>query len=104
MENIYGKINLFLENKRPRKLSTCICKQGSAYANLMHAYAGIDLCTQLRFQKPMKGKFFALKTKVWNESHIIWEPFQTPIFQLYRALHGIFRKHTENPKGKPKIH
>ena len=20
----------------------------------------------------MKGKFFALKTEVWNESHIIW--------------------------------
>ena len=27
-----------------------------------------------------------------------------PIFQLYKALRGIFQKHTENRKGKPKIH
>ena len=52
----------------------------------------------------MKDKFSALKIKVWNESHIIWEPFQTPIFQLYKALQDIFRKHRENLKGKPKIH
>ena len=26
----------------------------------MHAYTGKDLCTQLGFQKPMKGNFFAL--------------------------------------------
>jgi len=51
----------------------------------------------------MKSKFSTLKAEVWNESHIIWEPFQTPIFQLYKALHGIFQKHTKNSKGKPKI-
>ena len=106
MENInfYKQINLFLENKRLTKPSACVCKQGPAYTCLMHTYTSMDLRTQLGFQKIMKDKFFALKTEVWNESHIIWEPFQTLIFQLYRALHGIFRKHTENPKGKPKIH
>ena len=38
------------------------------------------------------------------KSYIVWEPFQTPIFQLYKALYGIFQKHTENPEGKSKIH
>ena len=33
-----------------------------------------------------------LETEVWNESLILWEPFQTPIFQPYNALHGIRRK------------
>ena len=70
----------------------------------MHTYTSMDLRTQLGFQKIMKGKFFALKTEVWNESHIIWEPFQTPIFQLYRALHGMFRKHTEILRESTKIH
>ena len=42
----------------------------------------------------MKDKFSALKTKIWNEFHIVYEPFQTPIFQLYKDLHGIFQKYT----------
>ena len=71
-------------------------RQGPVYTGLMHSYAGTDLHMQLGFQKPMKGKFSALKTEVWNESHIIWEPFQTPIFQLYKALHGIFQKHRKS--------
>ena len=70
----------------------------------MYAYAGTDLCMQLGFQKRLKGKFSPLKTEAWNESYIAWKPFQTPIFQLFKALHGIFQKHTENPKGKPKIY
>ena len=92
MENInfYEQINLFLENKRPRKPRP--------------AYVSMDLGTQLGFQKPMNGKFSALKIEVWNESHLIWEPFQTPIFQLYKTLYGIFQEHEENPKEKPKIH
>ena len=52
----------------------------------------------------MKDKFFYTKAEVWNEFHIVWEPFQTLIFQLYKALHGTFQKHTENLKGKHKIH
>ena len=51
----------------------------------------------------MKGRFSTLKTEVWNESHIAWEPFQTLNFQLYKSLHGIFQTHTENPTEKPKI-
>jgi len=95
MENInfYEQINLVLENKRPRKPPACECELMHVYAGLMHAYAGTNLCTQLGFQKPMKDKFSALKIEFWNESHIVWEPFQTPIFQLYKALHGIFQTH-----------
>ena len=45
-------------------------------------------------------------TEVWNESHIVWEPFQTPFFPLYKALHGTFSKYTEilQEKKKSKIH
>ena len=57
-----------------------------------------------RVLETMKNKFFYINLEVWNESHLIWEPFQTPIFQLYKALHGLFQKHTENLKGKLKIH
>jgi len=49
-----------LENKRPRKPSALVRRPKPAYAGLMHAYASTDLCTQLRFQKPTKGKFSAL--------------------------------------------
>ena len=45
-----------------------------------HAYTGTILCTQLGFQG--KGKFSAIMAKVWNESHIVWELFQTPFFPL----------------------
>ena len=48
----------------------------------MHVYAGTFLHTQLGFQKYKKCKFSALMDKVWNESHIVREPFQTPVFQL----------------------
>ena len=34
------------------------------YVSLMHAYASINLCMQLGFQKPMKDKFSVLKTEV----------------------------------------
>jgi len=30
----------------------------------------------------MKGKFSTIIAEIWNESYIIWEPFQTPFFQL----------------------
>ena len=42
--------------------------------------------------------------KVWNESHIVWEPLQILFFPLYKALHGTFSKHTEILQEKPKIH
>ena len=52
----------------------------------------------------MKGKFFALKTGVWNESHIIWQLFQAPFFQLYKALHSIFQKQIEILRENTNIH
>ena len=66
MENItfYEQINLFLENKRLRKPSACIHRQGLMYVGLMHAYVGTNLYTQLGFQKLIKGKFSALKTGI----------------------------------------
>ena len=60
-----------------------------------NAFVGKFLCTQLRFQKHKKGKFSSIMAEVWNESHIVWESFQTPFFPLYKALHGTFSKHTE---------
>ena len=44
----------------------------------------------------MKSKFFYINAKVWNESDIVWETLQTPIFQLYKALNDIFQKDAEN--------
>ena len=62
MENItfYKQINLYLENKRSRKPSAYVPKQGPAYTGLMHAYASTNLRTHQGFQKPIRGKFSAL--------------------------------------------
>ena len=57
------------------RVAAYVCK-------LKHAYAGTFLHTQLGFQKHKKDKFFAKMVEVWNESHIVWETFQTPFFQL----------------------
>jgi len=49
----------------------------------MHdAYAYTGMRTYVRVPETMKYKFFVLKFGFWNESHIICEPFQTPIFEL----------------------
>ena len=64
-----------------RRLDICVCIHEPVYA--------------ARVSKTMKNKFFWIKADVWNKSHIVWEPFQTPIFQLYKALHGIFQRATE---------
>ena len=42
----------------------------------------LSLRMQPGFQKYKKGKFCAIMAEVWNESHIIWELFQTSFFQL----------------------
>ena len=47
-----------------------------------YAYAGTFLRMQLGFQKHGKCKFSAIMAEVWNESHIVWEPFQIPFFPL----------------------
>ena len=66
---------------------------------LKHAYASTLLRMQLGFQR-QKGKFFVIMAEVWNESHIVWEPFQTPFFPLKKALHSIFSNRHRNPMGK----
>ena len=86
-----------MENKGQRKSSTC--EQSLKDCVRRHEPAHIG-----RLLETMKCKFSTLNTEIWNESHIAWGPFQTLIFQLYKALHGIFSKNTENPKEKPKIH
>ena len=63
-----------------------------------HAYVGTFLGTKLGFQRHKKGKFSTIIAKVWNESHIVWESFQTPFFPPYKALHGTFSKHIDIPR------
>ena len=69
---------------------SCVRKHGLAHA--------------AKVPETYEKQVFCIKAKVWNESHIVWEPFQTPIFQLYKVLHGIFQTHTENLKGEHKIY
>ena len=65
------------------KVALGLCTWVAAYVRkLKHEYADTFLCTQLGFQKHKKGKFSAIMAKVWSEFHIIWEPLQTPFFQL----------------------
>ena len=47
-----------------------------------HTHTSTFLRTQLGFQKYKKDKFSAIMVEVWNESYIVWEPFQTPFSQL----------------------
>ena len=47
-----------------------------------------------RVLEAMKDKFFYIKVKVWNESHIIWEPFQTQIFN-YIKPYMVYFKNTQ---------
>ena len=68
-----------------------------------YVYAGTFLRTRLGFQKYEKSKFSTIMAEVWNESHIIWEPFQTPFFPLYKALHGTFSTDRKIPQEKSKI-
>ena len=80
-----------MKNKRPRKPSACVHRQGPTHAGPMHAYAGMDLCTQLGFQKPMKDKFSALKTEVWNESHIVWSRSKPSFFNYIKPCMVYFQ-------------
>ena len=97
------KKNIFLEKKTKVALGPGMWV--AAYIRgPKHVYAGTLLCMQLRFQKHEKGKFFAIMAEVWNESHIIWQRFQTPFLPLFKALHGIFSKCIEIPGEKYKIH
>ena len=48
----------------------------------MQAYASTGMRAHARIPETMKDKFFSIKCEGWNESHIVWEPFQIPISQL----------------------
>ena len=68
-----------------------------------------DVCARrhehaAKVSETYKRQVFYINVEVWKKSHIVWELFQTHIFSLYKAIHGTFSKHTENPKGKPNIH
>ena len=47
---------------------------------------------------------FCINAKVWNESHIVWESFQTSIFLIQIAIHGNFSKTHRNPTGNDENH
>ena len=98
MENItfYKQINLFWKVKG----------QGNpqpAYAGLMHAYAGTNLCAQLGFQKPMKNKFFALILR-FGMNFTSFGSRSKPLFSHYIKPDRAPLQNTENLKGKLKIH
>jgi len=65
-ENVtfYEKINIFLENKRPRKPSSYVHKSNARVRR--HEPMHIT-----RVLETMKEKFFIINFVVWNESHII---------------------------------
>ena len=103
LEECYnGKYSLSNEQKsnfgnRMTKVAISPCTGAVAcVCGPKHAYTSTLLCTQLGFQRHKKDKFSAIMAEVWNESHIIWELFQTPFFPLFKALHGIFSKHTKH--------
>jgi len=54
----------------------------SLYVCFMHVYAYTGMRMHVRVSETMKEKFFALKFGFSNKSHIIYESFQTPIFEL----------------------
>ena len=79
-------MKLFLENKGHGNPRACLCIH--AYVHecsrptctcFTHAYAFTGMCAHARVPETMKGKFFCIIAKVWNESHIVWELFQTHI-------------------------
>ena len=50
----------------------------------------------IRVLETYEMQVFYIIVEVWNESHIVWEPFQTPIFSQYKAIHENFSKHTKS--------
>ena len=73
-----------LESTKLDSLSSPVpqwCSNSKAYVRgPKPTYVGTILRTQLGFQKYGKCKFPVIMAEVSIESHIIWEPFQTPFF------------------------
>ena len=94
MENItfYEQINQFLENKMPRKPKAYIHSPEPAHASM-------DLCTQLGFQKPMKGKFSVLMlmfgtNPILSENHSksLFSHYIKPYMAHFQDIQKILRK------------
>ena len=75
-----------------------------AYVVLMHAYAGTDLCMQLRFQRAMKDKFSALKMRFIMNSTSFGSRSKLPFFNYIKPYVEYFKTKQKNPKEKHKIH
>ena len=62
----------------------------------VHAYAYMGMRAHAKAPKTIKGKFSAFKTWFRNESHIVWEPFQTPpphFFTIKSHTWYFFKQH-----------
>ena len=66
-----------------------------AYIGLRHVYAGTDLCTQLRFQKPIKSKFFALMLR-FGMNPTLSRSRSKPLFSHYRKPYMAPFQNTQN--------
>ena len=60
----------------------------------MHAYAYTGKHTHARVLETMKDKLSTLKFGFWNESHIVWEPFQPP-FSNYKKPYMVPFQNTQ---------
>ena len=66
-------------------------------ACFMHAYAHTGMHTHARISETMKDKFLCNKAEVWSESHIVWEPFQTPnFFNIKSNTWYLFKTHIKS--------
>ena len=69
-----------MENKGNKNPRACARKYAYVYTCSRPAYAYTGMHTHARVPKTMKDKFSAFEAGIWNESHIVWELFQTLIF------------------------
>ena len=74
--NFFHELNKSIFRKlRPRNPKACVhihayvhaCSKAVAHVSCMRMHTWVS--------KTMKDKFFCIKTEVWNDSHIHWEPF-----------------------------
>ena len=70
--------------------------QALRIACFMHVYTYTDMCTHVKVPETKKDKFLCIKDGFWNESHIVWESFQTFILSQYKGIHSSFSKHKKS--------
>ena len=88
-KSFYGKYNSFIN-----KISYFWKIKVTETLGAVHTHTPVCVCrfhVHVRVHEPayiarvlevMKDKFFYIKTEVWGESHIVWKPFQTPVFSI----------------------